>query len=319
MSSGHTLKLNSGHDMDIVGLGTWKSKPDEVRHAVESAIDCGYRHIDCAWCYQNEHEVGVALENKVKEGKVKREDLFITSKLWCTFHEPDQVRKGCMESLKSLKLDYLDLYLVHNPVGYIQVEGNPFPLLDNGKMQNTDRDYMDTWKAMEMLVEEGLVKSIGISNFNIAQTARVLKEGKIKPAVNQIEIHPNFTQEPLVEYCQKEGVVVTAYSPFASPDNPWLKEGYKPVLEDVTINEISKRMNKTPAQVILRYLMQRNLIVIPKSVTASRIESNYQVFNFKLDDADMAKISKLNKNYRTCLFEWDIGHKYYPFNENYKE
>jgi len=318
MSSGHTLKLNSGHHMDVVGLGTWKSKPDEVRQAVESAIDCGYRHIDCAWCYQNEHEVGAGLENKFKEGKVKREDLFITSKLWCCFHEPERVRPALMETLKWLKLDYLDLYLMHNPVGYVYVEGEPFPLLENGKMRNTDMDYMETWKAMEKLQEEGLVRSIGISNFSKEQTARVLKEGKIKPAVNQIEIHPNLTQEPLVDFCQKEGVVVTAYSPFASPDNPWLKDGYKSPLQDSTVNEIAKKVDKTPAQVILRYLMQRNLIVIPKSVTPSRIKSNYEVFDFKLDAEDMAKIGKLNKNYRTCLFEWDVGHKYYPFADDKK-
>jgi len=263
--------------MDSVGLGTWKSKPGEVRQAVEAAIDSGYRHIDCAWCYANEEEVGAGLECKLKAGKVKREELFITSKLWCCFHEPSRVRGAVMETLKWLKLDYLDLYLMHNPVGYKFVEGKPFPLLENGKMENNDIDYMDTWKEMEKLQKEGLVKSIGVSNFNSVQLARVIKEGNIKPAVNQIEIHPYFTQEPLVDFCQKNDVVVTAYSPFASPDNPWLKEGYKSVLDDSKIKEIADKLKRTPAQVILRYLIQRGLIVIPKSVTPSRIDANYKV------------------------------------------
>merc|ERR1739838_1001854 len=139
MSSGNFLKLNSGYKMDSVGLGTWKSKPGEVRQAVEAAIDSGYRHIDCAWCYANEEEVGAGLECKLKAGKVKREKLFITSKLWCCFHEPSRVRGAVMETLKWLKLDYLDLYLMHNPVGYKFVEGKPFPLLENGKMEGNGK------------------------------------------------------------------------------------------------------------------------------------------------------------------------------------
>jgi len=321
MSSGHTLKLNSGYEMDIVGLGTWKSPKGKVKDAVESAIDCGYRHIDCAWIYDNEGEVGDAIEKKIKEGKIKREDLFITSKLWGCFHEASRVRGALMESLKNLKLKYLDLYLIHFPVGYKFHEGNPLPFLDdkNEKMDSNDIDYMESYRELEKLQKEGLIRSIGVSNFSMEQVGRVLKEAEVKPAVNQIEIHPYFSQEPLVEYCQKNGVVVTAYSPFSSPDSPWLKEDYVSVLENSTIKSIADKLKRSTAQVILRYLMQRNLIVIPKSVTPARIQSNYNVFDFKLDQGDMDKISKLNKNYRTCGFTWDKNHKYFPFGDDYKQ
>jgi len=319
MASGNFVTLNTGQKMDVVGLGTWKSKPGEVQLAVEAAIDCGYRHIDCAWAYQNETEVGAAIKSKIEEGVIKREDLFVTSKLWNCFHEPDMVEKAIKETLGWLELDYLDLYLVHNPVAYKFIEGKPFPIDENGKCQNTELDYMETWKEMEKLKEKGLTRSIGVSNFNQVQLARVIKEGKIKPSVNQIEIHPYHTHEDMANFCKKNKVVVTAYSPFGSPDNPWLKEDYKPVLQDKVLAEIAKRLNVSPAQVILRYLVQRGFTVIPKSVTPSRIQSNYKVFDFKLGDADMKKIAAMNKNYRTCSFHWDIGNKYYPFAENYSE
>lgn len=319
MASGHSVTLNSGQKMDVVGLGTWKSKPGEVQLAVEAAIDSGYRHIDCAWAYQNETEVGAAIKVKIDEGVVERKDLFITSKLWQCFHEPSMVKKALKQTLDALKLDCLDLYLVHNPVAYKYIEGNPFPLDENGKCQNTDLDYMETWKEMEKMKEEGLTKNIGVSNFNQYQLGRVIREGRIKPAVNQIEINPYLTQEGMASFCKKNKVIVTAYAPFGSPDNPWLKEDYKPLLEDKVLHEIAKRLNVTAAQVVIRYLIQRGFTVIPKSVTPSRIQSNYQVFDFKLGDADMKKLTALNKNYRTCLFEWDKGNKYYPFAENYSE
>jgi len=319
MSSGKFVTLNTGHKMDCVGLGTWKSKPGEVQLAVEAAIDTGYRHIDCAWAYQNETEVGAAIKSKIEEGVIKREDLFVTSKLWNCFHEPEWVEKALKQTLGWLGLDYLDLYLVHNPVAYKYIEGNPMPIDESGKCNNTDLDYMTTWKEMEKIKEKGLARSIGVSNFNQFQLGRVLKEGKIKPAVNQIEIHPYLTQENMVNFCKKNKVIVTAYSPFGSPDNPWLKKDYKPVLQDKVLGDMAKRLNVSAAQIIIRYMIQRGLTVIPKSVTPSRILSNYQVFDFKLGDADMKKISALNKNYRTCAFDWDKGNKHYPFAENYKE
>jgi len=315
MSPGNTMKLNSGYEINVVGLGTWKSPKGMVKQAVESAIDCGYRHIDCAWLYKNEDEVGAALQKKIQEKKVERNQLFITSKLWGCFHEPSMVRRALTQSLQNLKLDYLDLYLIHFPVGYKFYEGVTTPFLDDAKtkVESNDIDYMETYKELEKLQKEGLIRSIGVSNFNIEQVDRVLRLSEIKPAVNQIEIHPYLSQVGLVEFCQRHDVVVTAYSPFSSPDNPRKRPDYVPVLENTTIKEIAKKLEKTPGQVVLRYLLQRNLVVIPKSVTPSRIQSNYEVFDFNLDDSEMEKIGKLNKDYRCITFPWDKDHQYYPF------
>ncbi|KAB0794457.1 hypothetical protein PPYR_11296 [Photinus pyralis] len=175
--SPQTVKLNNGLEIPIFGLGTWKSNPGEVTQAVEDAIDAGYRHIDCAFIYQNEKEIGVALAKKFKEGKIKREDIFVTSKLWNAFHSPHLVEGALRQSLQNLGLDYLDLYLIHWPIGFKE-GGELFPIDADGKMQFSNVDYVDTWRAMEKLVQQGLVKSIGLSNFNKRQIEDILKVAK---------------------------------------------------------------------------------------------------------------------------------------------
>jgi len=317
------MKLNTGYEMPNVGLGTWKSEPGQVGQAVEAALDAGYKHIDCAWMYQNEKEVGAAIKKKLDDKTIKREDLFVTTKLWNTFHQPADVKDAFMKSLTDLGLEYLDLYLIHFPVGFTKKGEEPYQIED-GKLVIDPVDYVETWKAMEKLQKEGLVRSIGVSNFNWKQVERIIKNSEITPAVNQIEIHPFLANNADVEWCQKNGIVVTAYSPFGSPDRQWAAKDEKTVLSDPKITALAEKYGKNVGQIVLRYLLQRNLIVIPKSVTPSRIQGNLKVNDFELSAEDFKIIEGMNINRRACwptdVFAGLGEAKYFPFPEGeYKE
>uniref|UniRef100_A0A672T0T4 Aldo-keto reductase family 1, member A1a (aldehyde reductase) n=1 Tax=Sinocyclocheilus grahami TaxID=75366 RepID=A0A672T0T4_SINGR len=292
-----TVTLSTGQQMSAVGLGTWKSAPGQVKQPVLAALDCGYRHIDCVAVYSNEREVGQALSERFGEGKpLRREDIFVTSKLWNTKHHPDDVEEACKKSLSDLRLSYLDLYLMHSPA------------------------------AMEKLVDQGLVKAIGLSNFNARQTDDILCFAKHKPVVNQVECHPYLVQTQLVSHCWSRGLVVTAYSPLGSPDHPWVTPGEAHLLDDPRVVSLAKRYNKTPAQVVIRWHIQRGVVCIPKSVTPSRIKQNIEVFDFKLSDEDMKVIESFNKNERLIIPTimkdgqkvWrDAKHPHFPFSDSY--
>ncbi|XP_058833966.1 aldo-keto reductase family 1 member B1-like [Topomyia yanbarensis] len=305
--------FDNGNSIPMIGLGTWGSPPGEVSQAVKDAIDIGYRHVDCAHVYQNEHEVGDGIEAKIQEGVIKREDVFITSKLWNTFHRPDLVEGALRTTLKNLKLDYLDLYLIHWPVGY--KEGDElFPFGPDGKtFIFSDADYVDTWKAMEKLVDAGLVKNIGLSNFNAKQIQRVLDVARIKPATNQIENHPYLHQSKITAFCADNNIIVTAYSPLGSPARPWVKKDDVVLLNDETVNAIARKYGKEPAQILIRYQIQLGHVVIPKSVTKSRIASNFDVFNFELAAEDMKQLGALERNGRICPEFTAFGHPHHPF------
>ncbi|GJQ72882.1 hypothetical protein Trydic_g1530 [Trypoxylus dichotomus] len=311
------LTMNNDLKIPIFGLGTWKSQPGQVTQAVKDAIDIGYRHIDCAYIYGNEKEVGVALAAKLQEGTIKREDVFVTSKLWNTFHKPELVEGAIRETLTNLGLEYIDLYLIHWPQAYKE-HGELFPKDEQGNIQFSDVDYIDTWKAMEVLVTKGLTKSIGLSNFNKRQIERVLKNATIKPANLQIECHPYLNQKRLINYCKSVNIVVTAYSPLGSPDRPWAKPGDPNLMDDAKLKNLAAKYNKSVAQILLRYQVQRNLAIIPKSVTKSRIQENFNIFDFELDQKDVDYIDTFDCNGRLVPMTGSSGHPHHPFeNDEY--
>jgi len=310
------IKLNNGLNMPALGFGTWQSKPGEVAASVKIAIEAGYRHIDGALIYQNEPEVGEGIKTKIDDGTVKREDLFVVSKLWNNAHRPDCVLPAIKKTLSDLGLTYVDLYLVHWPMG-LQPGEELVPRDANGKaIVDNETDLADTWKEMEKLVELGLTKSIGVSNFNSEQIEHILKNAKIPPATNQIEMHPYFIQTKLVEFCKKRGVSITAYSPFASPSHPTAKPGDPKLLDEPKLLEIGKKYGKGANHVILRWLIQKDVITIPKSVTKSRIIDNFNVLDFTLTEQDMKEVESLDKGAagRINTDSFLAHSKDYPFN-----
>ncbi|KAK4882618.1 hypothetical protein RN001_005937 [Aquatica leii] len=308
------IKLNNGTDIPVLGLGTWQSNPGAVRQAVEDAIDIGYRHIDCAHIYGNQTEIGEALTAKISQGVVSRQDLFITSKLWNTFHRPGTVEPILRSNLKDMNLEYFDLYLIHWPTGF--KEGDSLSPMGPDGIEYSEYDYVDTWKAMEDIYKKGLAKAIGISNFNKHQIERVLEIATVKPVINQVECHPYLNQNQLIEFCKSKEIVVTAYSPLGSPGREEASKQPK-VLNDSKLKDIAKKYGKSVAQIALKYQIQREVVAIPKSITKKRLEENLNIFDFTISDEDMKAISWLNKDFRYVGFEEIRSHRFYPFTDEY--
>eukprot|EP00198_Chlamydomonas_reinhardtii_P005432 XP_001694768.1 low CO2-induced aldose reductase [Chlamydomonas reinhardtii] len=280
-----TAKLLSGYTIPLVGLGTWKSAKGEVGAAVATALRAGYRHIDCARIYQNEHEVGEALAAVLAEGVVKREEVFITSKLWNTDHDPARVEAACRKSMEDLRVSYLDLYLMHWPV-----TGTPGP--------EVQPPLADTWAAMEQRVDKGLVRTIGVSNFSAKKLEALMARARIQPAVNQVEAHPYWRNEELRSWCAARGVHLTAYSPLGSPDSAAVIGRAADVpspLKDETVAAVAAELGKSPAQVLIRWAVQRGTSVLPKSVNPQRIAANLEVLvgGWQLAPEQVARLDAL--------------------------
>lgn len=282
----NTITLNNEHTIPTLGYGTWRLPTDKAADLTEIAINTGYRHIDCAMIYGNEKEVGEGIKRAIDQGKVKRENLFITSKLWNTDHAPADVAEACRKTLADLGVEYLDLYLVHWGVAFEHGD-NAEPLDENGLAKFAAVPMQETWQAMEKLVEEGLVKSIGVANFTAPMLIDLLSYAKIKPTMNQVELHPYHAQNELIKFCQSQNIAVTAYSPFGSADAP--------ILGDSVVQSIAEKYKRTPAQLALKWAQQRGTIVIPKSADVSRVKENFEVGDFELSDEDMQAIHELDK------------------------
>lgn len=296
-----SVKLNNGLLMPIVGLGTWQSPNDEVYEAVKIAIQNGYRHIDCAYAYGNEVNVGRAIKDSIAAGIVKREELFVVSKVWLTFFTRERVRQGLKRSLTNLGLDYLDLYLIHWPISFAQVDDQIFTGDANGNAIDGRVDFVETWQGMEDVLKDGLVKSIGVSNFNSEQIARLLKSSSTVPVTNQVECHPYLAQRKLLDFCVAKGIPLTAYSPLGNPGSPYNKNATKSnILEDPLVTKLATKYKKTPGQILIKFQAQRGVVVIPKSVTKTRIIENIQIFDFELTADELTGLENLDRGYRTC-------------------
>ena len=284
--------------MPALGLGTWKSAPDEVGRAVLEAVRAGYRHIDCAWIYGNEAEIGSALKQLFSEGTVTREELWITSKLWNDCHAPEHVEPALRESLRNLGLDALDLYLIHWPVAL--QKGVLVPKLAAEMLSLEQAPLAETWRAMEGLVEKGLCRSIGVSNFNVPKLEALLAAARVPPAMNQVELHPYLQQNELVAFCQRAGIQLTAYSSLGSADRPaGLKSADEPVLlRDETVARVAARHGVTPAQVLIAWPLTRGIAVLPKSVNPERIRENIEAASLKLCEEDLRELATLDRGQR---------------------
>ncbi|MFK7865298.1 MAG: aldo/keto reductase [Pseudohongiellaceae bacterium] len=311
--------------MPSVGLGLWKIEKSQTAAAVEEAIKVGYRHLDSAADYGNEQEAGEGIAKALASGLCTREELWITSKLWNTYHSPEHVQAACEKSLADLGVDYLDLYLIHFPIAlkYVDFEERYppewffDPTAAQPKMEIAPIPLFETWKAMEALVDKGLVKQIGICNYNSALLHDLYSYAKIKPAMLQVESHPYLTQERLLRLAADYDLAVTSFSPLGALSYLALDMADKneSVLEQEVVISAARRLNRTPAQVVLRWGIQRGSAIIPKTSKVERLKENIALFDFQLSDEEMAAISGLNLNRRfndPAVFCDLAFNKFYP-------
>lgn len=289
-----TLLLDTDAKMPQLGLGTWKSDAGEVYQAIRWAIKIGYKHFDCASIYGNEAEIGQALHDAVAEGDVKREELFVTSKLWNDCHAPEDVLPALKRSLESLQLEYLDLYLIHWPVA--QRYGTDMPQTDNDMISLDKQPLALTWAEMEKAKEQGLVRAIGVSNFGIHGLSALMEKAEFVPSVVQAESHPYLPQNELIDFCRKNMIVFTAYSPLGSGDRSGRSADEPSLLEAPEIKIVAEKNNLSPAQVLIAWQINRGVSVIPKSVHENRIKENYAAQFVELDKNDMDTIEAMGQH-----------------------
>ncbi|CAK1587892.1 unnamed protein product [Parnassius mnemosyne] len=307
-------ELRDGSSMPVIALGTALLDKRLIKHVVEAAIDLGYRAFDTAYIYGNEREVGEAIKKKIEDGSVKREDLFIISKLWSTFHRRDLVEEACRNSLQTMGLAYFDLFLIHNPMS-LKEGKDPIPKIAN-VLQFSEHDYMDAWYGIEDLISKGLVRRGGVSNFNSEQVHRVIEKGQLKPVINQVECQPYLSQDRLAGFCDAYGIKLNCFGVLGSKGTPAeLKSGLSPVIDDPLVLVMAAGLGITPAQLLVAYQLHQGRSVVVKCSSAAHLHDSLAAQRVQLDTTHIIALNALNRNKRTFTFK-GLGetHKNYPFN-----
>ncbi|KAE9549734.1 hypothetical protein FO519_007045, partial [Halicephalobus sp. NKZ332] len=319
MANVGSVKLLNGRDFPLLGLGTWQATDEaQLENAMRAALDIGYRYFDTAVMYQNEQIIGKVIEEYIKAGKVKREDIFITSKLPIYGHSDPG--KHVEESLERLRTDYIDLYLIHTPT---PMKANSREELFAGKAEIDLTSHIDTWKGLEKYYNEGKLKAIGVSNFNEDQIQDLYNKATVKPMNNQVECHVLHPQNKLFEFCKKLGITLTAYAPIGSPGRPdAVKNGVKPEEDPMAhpiTQKLAKKYNKTPAQILIRQLMQRGISVIPKSTNEKRLKENFDVLDFSLTEEEVKEFNTIKEDKQLFVFDFVKNHPYHPWKSVLRE
>ncbi|EZA54970.1 Alcohol dehydrogenase [NADP+] [Ooceraea biroi] len=322
MASNSSVLLPTGQTMPILGFGTWQASGEELEAALDAALEAGYRHIDTATVYENESIIGNVLKKWLDSGKIERSDLFIVTKVPPSGNRPGDIKKWIMRSLHNLQLSYLDLYLVHTPFAFEEAGDDLHPRNEKGEIRmDVNTDHLKVWSMMEQQVQEGRTRAIGLSNFNVTQIKRILANAELAISNLQIESHLYFQQKELVKFCRDNKISVTAYSPLGTRGyvkQVGMTETIPNMLENPTVLEMAKAYNKTPAQILLKFIVQRGIIAIPKSTNPKRIQENIQLFDWELEVKDMEKLRALDmgESARICDFSFMKGiteHPEFPF------
>lgn len=303
--------FKNGDKIDLLGLGTWKSDTKEIKTAIHAALDAGYRHIDCAYVYGNEAAIGEALQQYFTDHNLKREDIWLTSKLWNTAHLAKDVKPALQETLDALQTDYLDLYLMHWPVAF-RPDLKGFPEKSEDFLSLEEAPLEDSWEAMIALKNDGLIKHAGVSNFSQHKLEQLIQKSSEKPEMNQIELQPYLQQWDMLDFCKQNDICLTAYSPLGSKDRiPQMKAPDEPsLLENKVINEIAEKHEASPAQILIKWAIDRGTVVIPKSTNPKRIQQNFESLKVELDDQDHQHIKELDRHFRYVhgkFFETEDG------------
>ncbi|KAI6207085.1 hypothetical protein M3Y94_00989300 [Aphelenchoides besseyi] len=317
-AASYTVKLSNGVVQPLIGIGTWQSKDKkEVFDALKTAFDIGYRYIDTAFAYGNEETIGEFLETYFKDGQLKREDVFLVTKLPFHYHKPDDAAALIQKQLKDLRTDYIDLYLIHNQCSVQKGPDGGFLKDDKGQNVFDTTPHIETWKVMEKFYKEKKLRAIGVSNFRCDQLQKLYDEAEIKPQNLQIELHIYHRQRKLLDLCRKLNISVTSYATLGSPNR---KAGFGPgeysdcdCLGHPLVQEMAKKYNKTPAQILLRHLIHQKISVIPKSSNPKRVEENFNIFDFEISDEDMKRFdTEIKEDVRLFSFSFAKGHPLYP-------